>query len=66
MGAKPGANYAAICVRIRERTQKIPKIEPTREIVPFCPKNEEKYTERWSRRKKEMLNPVFVVVPLKL
>ena len=46
--------------------KKMPKIAPTHEIVPFCPKNEEKYTERWSRRKKKMqketLNPVFVVV----
>ena len=46
--------------------QKTPKIAPTRKIAPFCPKNEEKYTERWSRRKKRMqketLNPFFVVV----
>ena len=44
----------------------MPKIAPTHEIAPFCSKNEEKYTERWSRRKKrmqkEMLNPIFVVV----
>ena len=32
--------------------KKTPKIAPTREIAPFFPKNEEKYTERWSRRKK--------------
>ena len=32
--------------------KKLPKIAPTREITSFCPKNEEKYTERWSRRKK--------------
>ena len=30
----------------------MPKIAPTREIAPFCPKYEEKYTQRWSRRKK--------------
>ena len=51
-GAKPSANYAAICAIFRKRMQKMPKIAPTREIVPFCPKNEEKYTKRWSRRKK--------------
>ena len=37
---------------LEKRTQKTPKIAPTHEIEPFCPKNEEKYIERWSRRKK--------------
>ena len=32
--------------------KKTPKIAPTREIAPFCPKIEEKYTERWSQRQK--------------
>ena len=32
--------------------KKRPKIAPTREIAAFCPKNEEKYIERQSRRKK--------------
>ena len=49
---KTSANYAIICTKFRERTQKMPKIAPTREIAPFCPKIEEKYTERWSRCKK--------------
>ena len=52
LDAKPGANYATICARFRERMQKTPKIAPTHEIAPFCPKSEENYTEIWSRRKK--------------
>ena len=52
LGAKLGANYAVICARFRKRTQKMPKITPNHEIVPFFPKNEEKYIERRSRRKK--------------
>ena len=51
-GCKTDANQAIICAKFRKKMQKMPKIAPTREIEPFFPKNEEKYNERWSRRKK--------------
>ena len=50
--AKLSANYTVNCGRFRKRTQKMPKVAPTHEIAPFCPKNEEKCTKRWSRCKK--------------
>ena len=52
-GAKIGANYVTICARFRKGMQKTPKIAPTHEIVPFYSKNEEKYTERLFRHKKD-------------